>query len=45
MTYDLIIVSKSTSQELINITTNCINSARQECDLNVIVVETGQLLG
>jgi hypothetical protein len=41
MTYDLIIVSKSTSQELINVTTNCINSARQECDLNVIVVETG----
>lgn len=41
MTYDLIIVSKSTSQELITMTTNCINSARQECDLNVIVVETG----
>lgn len=41
MSYDLIIVSKSTSQELINITTNCIASARAECDLNVIVVETG----
>lgn len=41
MTYDLIIVSKSISQELTNITTNCINSARQDCDLNVIIVETG----
>lgn len=40
MTYDLIIVSKSISKELTNITTNCINSARQEGDLNVIVVET-----
>lgn len=41
MSYDLIIVSKSISKELVNITTNCINSARQDCDLNVIVVETG----
>ena len=41
MTYDLIIVSKSISQELIDITTNCIVSARQDGDLNVIVVETG----
>lgn len=41
MTYDLIIVSKSISPELINMTANCIISARQDCDLNVIVVETG----
>ena len=40
MSYDLIIVSKSISQQLIDITTNCINSARQDCELNVIVVET-----
>jgi len=39
--YDLIIISKSINQNLIDITNNCIISARQDCDLNVIVVETG----
>lgn len=42
MTYDLIIVTQS-SGELIQITQNCIDSARQDkADLNVIIVETGQ---
>jgi hypothetical protein len=41
MTYDLIIVSQSVS-ELIQVTKNCIRSARQDkTDLNIIVVETG----
>lgn len=42
MKYDLIIVSQSTG-DLIPITQNCIDSARKdEADLNIIVVETGQ---
>jgi glycosyltransferase involved in cell wall biosynthesis len=42
MTYDLIIVSQSTG-ELIEMTQNCIDSARKDnADLNIIVVETGQ---
>jgi glycosyltransferase involved in cell wall biosynthesis len=41
MSYDLIIVSKSISQNLIDITNQCIASARQDGELNVIVVETG----
>ena len=40
MYYDLIIVSQSKG-ELIQMTENCIASARQDGDLNVIVVETG----
>jgi GT2 family glycosyltransferase len=39
--YDLIIVTQS-SPELIEMTEQCINSARKDCDLRVIVVETGQ---
>jgi glycosyltransferase involved in cell wall biosynthesis len=41
MTYDLIIVSQSKG-DLIQVTQNCINSARKDTDLNIIVVETGQ---
>lgn len=42
MTYDLIIVTK-TSPEFIQMTQNCINSARKDnADLNIIIVETGQ---
>ena len=42
MTYDLIIVSKSSELSLIMMTQNCINSARKDnTELNVIVVETG----
>ena len=42
MTYDLIIVSQSKG-ELIQMTQNCIDSARQDgADMNVIIVETGQ---
>ena len=41
MKYDLIIVARSTSKELVRMTENCINSARQDkVDLHVIVVET-----
>ncbi|MDD5433991.1 MAG: hypothetical protein PH343_01045 [Nitrospira sp.] len=42
ISYDLIVVAKSSSQRLIDITQNCINSARADCDLNIIVVETGK---
>lgn len=42
MTYDLIIVAKSITKPLQQITQNCINSAREDCDMNVILVETGQ---
>jgi len=41
MIYDLIIVTQSNGS-LIQNTQNCIDSARGECDLNVILVETGQ---
>lgn len=42
MSYDLIIVSKST-HDLIPVTQRCIDSARQDgAELNIIVVETGQ---
>src|SRR5665648_551200 len=41
MTYDLIIVSQSKG-ELIQLTENCIKSARKDnAELNIIVVETG----
>lgn len=41
MSYDLIIVSQSNG-DLIQVTQNCINSARKDgADLNIIVVETG----
>ncbi len=41
MKYDLIIVAKSSSKDLIQVTQNCINSARADgADMNVIVVET-----
>ncbi len=40
MTYDLIIVANSGKSRLVEITQNCINSARNETDVNVIVVET-----
>ena len=41
MTYDLIIVSQSKG-DLIQVTQNCIDSARKDnADLNIIVVETG----
>ena len=41
MKYDLIIVAKSSTKELIQVTQNCINSARADnADLNVIIVET-----
>ena len=44
MTYDLIIVSKSI-HSLIQVTKNCIKSARQDdVKLNVIIVESGQLI-
>lgn len=42
MSYDLIIVSKSSTPELIQMTQNCINSALSDCDLNVILVETSR---
>lgn len=42
MKYDLIIVSKS-SEQLKKVTQKCIDTARQDdCDLNVIIVETGE---
>jgi len=42
MTYDLIIVSKSSELSLIMMTQNCIKSARKDnAELNIIVVETG----
>ena len=41
MTYDLIIVTQS-SPGLIEMTEQCIDSARKDCDLKVIIVETGQ---
>ena len=42
MTYDLIIVSQSSGKDLIQLTNNCICTARQDnADLNIIVVETG----
>ena len=41
MKYDLIIVARSASRELIRVTENCIDSAKQDkADLNIIVVET-----
>jgi hypothetical protein len=41
MKYDLIIVACSSSKKLIDITQQCIDSARQDgADLNIIVVET-----
>jgi GT2 family glycosyltransferase len=41
MTYDLIIVSQSNG-DLVEVTQNCINSARQDgAELNIIIVETG----
>lgn len=41
MKYDLIIVTCSSKSRLINVTQNCIDSARSEgADLNIIVVET-----
>lgn len=39
--YDLIIVTQS-SPGLIEMTEQCIHSARKDCKLNVIIVETGQ---
>ncbi len=42
ISYDLIIVAKSDNENLVQITKNCIESARKECDLNVVVVETGK---
>ena len=43
MTYDLIIIAKSSDESLINMTQNCIDSARQDnADLNIIIVESGQ---
>lgn len=45
MTCDLIIVSQSTG-DLIQVTQNCIDSARQDdAELNIIVVETGNYYG
>lgn len=42
MTYDLIIVTQSKG-DLIQVTQNCIDSARKDnADLNIIIVETGQ---
>ena len=42
MTYDLIIVTQS-SGDLIKVTQNCIDSARQDnADLNIIIIESGQ---
>lgn len=42
MSYDLIIVSQST-EKLIPVTQQCIDSARQDgAELNIIIVETGQ---
>jgi len=42
MTFDLIIVSKSTTPGLRSITQNCIDSALKDgADLNIIIVETG----
>jgi hypothetical protein len=41
MSYDLIIVSQSNG-DLIKVTQNCIDSARQDnADLNIIIIETG----
>jgi hypothetical protein len=40
MNFDLIIVSKSENSRLRQITQNCIDSARQDCELNVILIET-----
>jgi hypothetical protein len=42
MYYDLIIVSKSITKPIRQITQNCIDSARDDGDINVILVETGQ---
>jgi glycosyltransferase involved in cell wall biosynthesis len=43
MKYDLIIVTKSSTKELIQVTQNCINSARADNpDMNVIIVETSE---
>jgi hypothetical protein len=41
--YDLIIVSKTVNKNLHQMTENCIASARKECDVNVIVVETNNI--
>lgn len=43
MKYDLIIVSKSENSRLQQITQNCIDSARKDCELNVILIETSGL--
>lgn len=41
MKYDLIIIAKSSSKELIRLTQNCIDSARKDdIRLNIIIVET-----
>ena len=41
MKYDLIIVAKSSTKELIRVTQNCIDSARKDnIGLNIIIVET-----
>lgn len=41
MKYDLIIVSQSKGSSLIQVTQDCINSARQDnADLNIIIIET-----
>lgn len=41
MKYDLIIIAKSSNKELIQVTQNCVNSARADSvDMNVIIVET-----
>lgn len=41
MRYDLIIIAKSSSKELIKVTQNCINSARADNTyINIIIVET-----
>ena len=40
MFYDLIIVSKSVNKQIHQITQNCIDSARKDCELNVILIET-----
>lgn len=41
ISYDLIIIAKSSTKALIDITQNCINSARaDDADLNIIIMET-----
>lgn len=43
MFYDLIIVSKSSTKRLQQVTQQTIDSARKDCDLNVIIIETSGL--